>query len=210
MRDGNDETTGRDAAGSDGAETANDEQPTREKCPGMVGRQAWEFFHPPHARWTAPGEQRARSTAARLSQGLERSRGKQVVVGVAALVLVIVMCVGTWAVLRPDGEPAAGESGQSETSEPKQALPGGSSGAQEEASGQAEPAGEASQPEPSGREADEAALKEINAGDGLVTARDEDADDPLVTGARFLRSLRSTDTTSDSVEDWYEARCKRA
>lgn len=206
MRDENDETTDPQAPEPERTEAVGPEEPTHGKRPGMIRQQTWEFFHPPQARWTAPGEQRARSTAARLSQALERSRGKQLLVGVAALVLVIVMCVGTWAVLRPDGEPAAEESGQSETSEPKQALPGGSSGAQEEASGQAEPAGEASQPEPSGREADEAALKEINAGDGLVTARDEDADDPLLTGARFLRSLRSTDTTSDSVGDWYEAR----
>lgn len=199
MRDENDETT----------EAVGEDEPTRGKRPGMIRRQAWEFFHPPQARWSAPGEHRARGAVTGLSKSLERSRGKQLAVGAAALLLVIVMCVGTWALLRPDAEPAVPaheESGQSETSEPKQALPGSGSSYRGATSGAAAQAGEAEEPERSGREADGAALKEINAGDGLVTARDEDAEDPLLTGARFLRSLRSTDTTSDSVGDWYEAR----
>ena len=91
MRDENDETTDPQAPEPERTEAVGAEEPTHGKRPGMIRRQTWEFFHPPHARWTAPGEQRARSTAARLSQALERSRGKQLLVGVAALVLVIVM-----------------------------------------------------------------------------------------------------------------------
>lgn len=211
MRDENDETTGAPdpEPEPEATESAGDEQPTRGNRPGMVRRQAWEFFHPPQARWTAPGEQRARSAASRMSQALERSRGRQIAVGVAALLLVVVMCLGTWALLRPDADPAAPapeESGQAETSEPKQALPGSSPDGADLPSGEAEQAGQVAQPEPSGREADEAALKEINDGDGLISAREEDAGDPMLTGARFLRALRSTDTTSDSVGDWYAAR----
>lgn len=209
MRDENDETTDPQAPELERTEVVGEDEPTRGKRPGVFRRQAWEFFHPPQARWSAPGERRARSAATRFSKSLERSRGKQVAVGAAALVLVVVMCVGTWALLRPDTEPAAPapeDSGQSEASEPKPSLPGSESDDRGATSGPAAQAGEAEEPEPSGREADGAALKEINAGDGLVTAREEDAEDPLLTGARFLRSLRSTDTTSDSVEDWYAAR----
>lgn len=209
MRDENDETTDPQAPEPERPKAVGGDERTRDKRPGMIRRQVWEFFHPPQARWSAPGEHRARGAATRLSKSLERSRGKQLAVGAAALLLVFVMCVGTWALLRPDADPAAPapeESGQSETSEPKPSLPGGESGARGATSGTAAQAGEAEEPERSGREADGAALKEINAGDGLVTARAEDAEDPLLTGARFLRSLRSTDTTSDSVEDWYAAR----
>lgn len=209
MRDENDETTDPRAPEPERTEALGEDQMPQGKRPGMIRRHAWEFFHPPQARWSAPGEHRARGAATRLSKGLERSRGKQIAVGAAALVLVLVMCVGTWALLRPGSEPAAPapeESGQSETSTPKQALPGEASNDRGEVAGEAAQGGEAQEPEPSGREADEAALKEINSGDGLVTARDEDAQDPLLMGARFLRSLRSTDTTSDSVENWYAAR----
>lgn len=209
MREENDETTDAEAPEPVGAGASDDEQSQRGKGPGMVRRQAWAFFHPPQARWTAPGEQRLRGVAAQASQGLERSRGKQIAVGVAALVLVLVMCVGAWALLRPEADPAAPapeESGQAEASPSAQALPDSSADDRDASSDGPEQDGGTAQPEPLGREADRAALKEINAGDGLVTARDEDADDPLLTGARFLRSLRSTDTTSDSVEDWYAAR----
>ena len=209
MREENDETTDAEAPESDRAGAFDDEQSQRGRRPGMVRRQLWAFFHPPQARWAAPGEQRVRRVAARASQGLERSRGKQIAVGVAALVLVIVMCVGAWSLLRPEADPAAPapeESGQAEVTTSPQALPDSSADERDAASEEPAQEGEAAQPELSGREADRAALKEINAGDGLVTARDEDADDPLLTGARFLRTLRSTDTTSDSVEDWYAAR----
>lgn len=209
MRDENDKTTDPKAPAPERTDAAGEDAPTRGKRPGVIRRHAREFFHPPQARWNAPGEDRARGAATRLSKSLERSRGRQFAVGAAALVLVVVMCLGAWALLRPDSEPAVPapeEFGQSETSTPKQALPGEASDDRGEAAGEAAQDGEVEESQPSGREADEAALKEINAGDGLVTARDEDAQDPLLMGARFLRSLRSTDTTSDSVEDWYAAR----
>lgn len=167
----------------------------------------WEFFHPPAAEWLAPGESRARSLAARLAGRMKRSRGLSAAVAVGAVALVVALFVAGWALSRPSGEAPAPASPSSSSTEEEAAgpeeLPGGAGTAAEGAGGEAAAAGVA---ELSGQEADAKTLDRINAGDGLITARAEDADDPLVTGARFLRSLRSTDTTSDSVVDWYSAR----
>ncbi|ROZ61623.1 hypothetical protein EDL96_12765 [Kocuria soli] len=141
---------------------------------------------------------------------MERSAGLRAAVAAGAVIMMVLVIAVVWALARP-GEPAEGptpapEGGQesSASSEPDQ-LPGSGTGSEAEqgASGPDETAAES---EPSGESADEATLEEINAGDGLVSARAEHADDPLVTGARFLRSLRTTDTTSDEVSEWYAAR----
>ncbi|MCY1684022.1 hypothetical protein [Kocuria sp. SL71] len=169
---------------------------------------AWGFFHPPAARWSAPGEDRARSLLGRISERMQASAGLRVAVAVGAvLVMVLVVALG-WALTRPGQDAAepsaeAPASSQASADEPEVQLPGSQADVEAD-----EPGAEnsAAEPELSGREADEAALEEINDGDGLVTARDDDADDPMVTGARFLRALRSVDTTSDEVGDWYAAR----
>lgn len=197
-------TVGEESAGGDGA------RPRRGRRRRDRRGAAWAFFHPPEASWAAPGEEQARTVGQRLQSRLERSAGLRAAVAAAAvLVMVLVVALG-WALSRP-GEQAAGPSSEaaggqesSASSEPDQ-LPGGQgdSGDDREAP---ESAGAEAEPERSGQEADDEALERINDGGGLITARAEDGDDPLVTGARFLRSLRSTDTTSDDVADWYAAR----
>lgn len=169
----------------------------------------WEFFHPGPATWDAPGERKAKTGVDRLKQRMDQSPGLRTAVAIGTLLLVCILAVSGWALTRAGGDsdqgspaPASASSEPAEAEDDAAELPG------EAKSGAAAEGGRGSSEEPvqSGREADEAALEQINEGDGLVRARAEDSDDPLVTGARFLRSLRSTDTTSDSVEDWYAAR----
>lgn len=199
-----------------GGETSSQQQeqelrPRRVRGRRRAGRGVrgvvWEFFHPPAAAWSAPGEGRVRSVASRLAGRMERSRGLSAAVAVGAVALVAVLFVAGWAVSRPSGEapspPTSSSSSTVEETAGPGELPGRSGAAGEGAGGEAASDDEAAL---SGQEADEATLDRINAGDGLISARAGDADDPLVTSARFLRSLRSTDTTSDSVEDWYAAR----
>lgn len=168
----------------------------------------WEFFHPGKAAWSAPGEGRARSAAGQLEQRMQRSRGLRVVIAVAAIVLVVLAVSGVWALTRPTGpgEPglARSSSASEDTAEDSDAreLPGAQGPDRDDESA----AGEAGETAASGREADDEDLDQINDGDGLISAEAEHADDPLVTGARFLRSLRSTDTTEHEVTDWYAAR----
>lgn len=169
----------------------------------------WAFFHPPEAAWAAPGERQVRSAGDRLTQRLGRSRGLAAAVAAGAVIVMVLVLVVGWALSRPSDEPGASPdlaaTAEASTQGEAEQLPGsqGQSGAGGEKTG---PDAGPEQPEPSGQSADEATLERINAGEGLVTARAQDEEDPLVTGARFLRSLRSTDTTSDEVSDWYAAR----
>lgn len=197
-----------------GSETSSEHEqelrPRRVRGRRRAGRGVrgvvWEFFHPPAAAWSAPGEGRVRSVASRLAGRMERSRGLSAAVAVGAVGMVVVLFVAGWVLSRPSGE-APSPTSSSASTEEETAGPGELPGrAGTAAAGAGGEAGGEDEAELSGQEADEATLDRINAGDGLITARDGDADDPLVTGARFLRSLRSTDTTSDSVEDWYAAR----
>lgn len=190
------------------AEGPRDDLPRRGGRRSRTRGVTWAFFHPPAAQWSAPGEDRARSMLARISQRMQDSAGLRVAVAVGAVLVMVLVVVFGWALTRSgeeSAEPSAGASASSEASadEPEVQLPGSQSDGEAD-----EPGAEnsATEIELSGREADEAALEEINDGDGLITARDDDADDPLVTGARFLRALRSVDTTSDSTADWYAAR----
>lgn len=193
---------------SPSTEGAGNDLPRRGRRRSRTRGVTWAFFHPPAAKWSAPGEDRVRSKLALLSERMQNSAGLRVAIGVGAvLVMALVVALG-WAPTRSHEEPTespAGSSASSEPSadEPEVHLPGSQADVEADESSAASRAAE---PELSGREADEAAMGEINDGDGLITARDDDADDPLVTGARFLRALRSVDTTSDEVGDWYAAR----
>lgn len=193
---------------SPSARAPEEELPRRGRRRSRSRGTAWAFFHPPAAQWSAPGEERARSMLGRISERMQASAGLRAAVAAGAVVVMVLVVVFGWALTRPGDESAESSGGASarpeaSTEEAEDRLPG-SQGVAEAEGPDSEASAEES--ELSGREADEAALEEINDGDGLITARDDDADDPLVTGARFLRALRSVDTTSDEVGDWYAAR----
>lgn len=193
----------KDTAPAEGESQPSRSRRGRRRRHGLV----WEFFHPEPAAWDAPGERKAKTGADRLKQRMDQSPGLRTAVAIGTLLLVGLLAVSGWALTRPggDSDQGASSSSSSESAEAEDEaaeLPGEAEGG---ASAEGD-RGSSEEPESSGQAADEAALDRINEGDGLVRARAEDSDDPLVTGARFLRSLRSTDTTSDSVEDWYAAR----
>lgn len=165
----------------------------------------WAFWHPPEASWSAPGEKSVREAGERAQQRLERSAVLRVAVAAGALLLMGLVLGAGWMLSRPTGEespaPAVESTEATESaSEEAPRLPGAAGG-----EGADEPE-ESATAEPAGQEADEETLERINDGDGLITAGEDHADDPLVTGARFLRSLRTVDTTTDEVSDWYTAR----
>ncbi|KAA9394160.1 hypothetical protein FCK90_08565 [Kocuria coralli] len=180
---------------------------------GLIGRARrgmWAFFHPPQATWTAPGEQRLRAAGGRWVERMNASPGMRLVVAAAALVVVIAVAVAGWAVVRQDSgpstpAPAGSHSGEPSASGTAEQLPGAES--TENGSGPAEgESGEVEAEEPVGQTADEAALDRINEDEDLVVSRVEDEQDPLVTGARFLRSIRTVDTRDTEPAQWYEAR----
>lgn len=173
-----------------------------------VREGVWAFFHPAPVQWSAPGEQQARSAGQKLAGRLERSRGLQLAVAAVAVVVVVAVIVAGWALWRSSPEPAgSGPSPESSagapTSEPAQELPGADAQAPGDPLAEEQPVEAA---EPAGEVADDDALERINEDDGLVSSRAEEEQDPLVTGARFLRSLRTVDTQAVDPAEWYEAR----
>lgn len=191
--------------GADGPLPSSEPRRGRKRLRAAVRNVAYDFTHPPVARWSAPGEDQVRSRAQRMTEAMDRSPGLRVAVVMGTLVVLGVLGVLAWQLLfKPVGDAQLAD----QLSETQQVLP--SQGESAEATKpQPKKSGKAAKTmEPVGKVADASALTRINDnhGSSVVSARVEDADDPLVTGARFLRSLRTVDTASDKVEDWYQAR----
>lgn len=176
-----------------------------------VREGVWAFFHPPAAGWDAPGEQRARASGERVRQRLESSAGLRIATALVALVVVALIIIAAWAAWRPSTpEPTGDETPQAvePSVEPSgvESLPGGGDVPGDDEAGESSSAAETAPAEPVGESADDETLERINDGDDLVASRADEEQDPLVTGARFLRSLRTVDTATDEPADWYEAR----
>lgn len=190
-------------------ETTEDYERSSRRGPVTRSRDGvWAFFHPPAAAWSAPGEQQARSAGKKLTGRLERSRGLQVAVAAGAVAVVVALIVAGWALWRPGPEageagPGAESSAAAPSSEEAEELPGADAPAPGDPAVEEQPAETA---EPAGEVADGDTLERINEEEDLVSSRAEDEQDPLVTGARFLRSLRTADTQAVEPADWYEAR----
>lgn len=188
-----------------GEAEATAEPRRRRRLRTVVRESVYDFAHPPAARWSAPGEGRVRTRVQKMTDALDRSPRLRVGVVLATVVMVVVLGVLGWLLLftpsgdsEPPQEPAATQ----------EALPSQSEAADSEPAQPNTPVTPSKTAKPAGEVADDAMLGRINDnyGSSVVSARGEDEKDPLATGARFLRSLRTVDTTQDTVEDWYQAR----
>lgn len=182
---------------------------------GAVMDQGWAFFHPPEASWKAPGEDRIQDRFQAMVAWIDAHRGGRalaaLVVVILALAAAFVFLLAAGAILNGDGEPAAGGQtsrvASSAAAVKASQLPSASTSPTGESGDQggSDEAG-AAKDDPSGSVASKAVLKAINEDTGLVRNREADQEDPLVTGARFLRAMRTVDTTKSSVQDWRDAR----
>lgn len=180
---------------------------------GVVMDQGWAFFHPPDASWKAPGEDRIQDRFQAIAAWIDAHRGGRalaaLVVVILALAAAFVFLLAAGAILNGGESGAAAETTQVDSSTGVAEagdLPSVGTASPGDSTGQGA-SGETGEPKDAqALVASKAVLKTINEDTGLVRNREADQEDPLVTGARFLRAMRTVDTTKSSVQDWRDAR----